>query len=152
VIGVEPVAWRRERAAQIGAETALDPTKGCTLEKILELTDGRGVDCALDCSGTVQGERLCIDAVRRRGKVAFIGECNQDLAIRVSPDFLRKGLMIVGTWCSTMDDQAHIMQVIEESPLVDLLVSHVMPMSRIQDAFELLASGECAKVVLNPWE
>jgi len=40
----------------------------------------------------------------------------------------------------------------EESPLIDLLVSHVMPMSQIQEAFELLAAGECAKVVLKPWE
>jgi Zn-dependent alcohol dehydrogenase len=33
-----------------------------------------------------------------------------------------------------------------------MLVSHVMPMSHIQQAFELLARGECAKVVLKPWE
>jgi len=43
------------------------------------------------------------------------------------------------------------MQVIQESPLIDLLISHVMPMSQIQEGFELLASGQCAKVVINPW-
>jgi hypothetical protein len=31
------------------------------------------------------------------------------------------------------------------SPLIDLLVSHVMPMSQIQAGFELLASGQSAK-------
>jgi len=32
------------------------------------------------------------------------------------------------------------------------LISHVMPMSQIQEAFELSASHECAKIILNPWE
>jgi len=27
----------------------------------------------------------------------------------------------------------------------------VLPISRIQEAFELLAGGECGKVVLQPW-
>lgn len=152
VLGVEPFAWRRERARQMGVEEVLDPTDEKTLDKIKDLTDGRGVDCAVDCSGTVQGERLCIDAARRRGRVAFVGECYQDLTIRVSPDLNRKGLMLVGTWCSSMADQSKIMQIIAESPLIDLLISHVMPMSQIQEAFELLASGESGKVVIKPWE
>ena len=44
------------------------------------------------------------------------------------------------------------MQVIQQSPLIDLLISHVLPMSQIQDAFELSASHQTAKVILKPWE
>jgi hypothetical protein len=44
------------------------------------------------------------------------------------------------------------MQVIQESPIIDLLISHVMPMSKIQEAFESSASHETAKVILKPWE
>jgi hypothetical protein len=44
------------------------------------------------------------------------------------------------------------MRVIAESPLIDLLISHVLPMSQIQQAFELSASHETAKVILKPWE
>ena len=121
------------------------------LARIRELTDGRGVDCAVDCSGSVAGERLCIDAVRRRGRVAFVGECSQDLPIRVSPDLIRKGLLMSGNWLYNMQDYEGVMQVIAESPLIDKLISHVMPMSQIQEAFGLLAAGEAAKIVLHPW-
>jgi Zn-dependent alcohol dehydrogenase len=51
-----------------------------------------------------------------------------------------------------LNDIAKVLQVIQNSPLIDLLVSHTFPMSRIQEAFELQASGECAKVTLDPWE
>ena len=85
------------------------------------------------------------------GKVAFIGECNDDLAIRISPDMIRKGLTLIGAWHYNLNDIAKVLQVIQNSPLIDLLVSHTFPMSRIQEAFELQASGECAKVILDPW-
>jgi L-iditol 2-dehydrogenase len=58
----------------------------------------------------------------------------------------------VGSWLYNLADYPKVMQVIQQSPLIDLLVSHVMPMSQIQEAFELLASGQSAKVVVKPWE
>lgn len=152
VIGVESVPWRVERAEHMGAEVVLDPRDADILAKIRALTGGRGVDCAVDCSGSVAAERLCIDAARRRGRVAFVGECSDELAVRVSPDMIRKGLTLVGSWLYNRGDYPLVMKVIKESPLIDLLISHVMPMSRIQEAFELQASGRCAKVVLRPWE
>jgi L-iditol 2-dehydrogenase len=152
VIGVELGEWRAERARQIGAEAVLDPRDGDILRKIRDLTGGKGVDCALDCSGTVQAERLCIDATRRRGQVAFVGECSDELPIRVSPDMIRKGLTVIGSWHYNLKHYPAVMQVIRQSPLVDLLVSHVMPMRAVQDAFELQVAGQCAKILLHPWD
>ena len=153
VIGVEPAPWRAERARQMGAAAVIDPRAGDALAQVLALThDGRGVDCALDCSGTVQAQRLCIDAARRKGRVAFVGECHDELAIRVSPDMIRKGLTLIGSWHYNLRYVGPIMQVIQESPIIDLLISHVMPMREFERAFELQAAGQCAKVILKPWE
>jgi L-iditol 2-dehydrogenase len=152
VLGVESVPWRVERAQKMGAAAVLDPRATDLVAQIRELTDGRGVDCALDCSGSVHAERLCIDATRRKGKVAFIGECGDDLAIRISPDMIRKGLTLIGSWHYNLSAFPSVMKVIRESPLIDLLISHVLPMSRIQEAFEISASHETAKMLLKPWE
>ena len=151
VIGVESAPWRVQRAIQMGA-AILDPGDPKIREKIKELTEGRGVDYALDCSGSVQAERLCVDAVRRQGQVAFVGECQEDLAIRVSPDMIRKGLTIIGSWHYSLQDFPLIMRVIRESPLVDLLISHVMPVQSIVEAFRLQIAGQSAKIILKPWE
>jgi threonine dehydrogenase-like Zn-dependent dehydrogenase len=151
VIAVESIPWRMERAAQLGAEAVLDPRDSGILAKIRQLTDGKGVDCALDCSGTVPAQRLCVDAARRRGRVAFVGECSDDLAIKVSPDMIRKGLTLIGSWHYNLNDYGAIMKVIQQSPVMDLLVSHVMPMDRVRDAFELQMKGQAAKILLRPW-
>jgi threonine dehydrogenase-like Zn-dependent dehydrogenase len=152
VLVVESVPWRVERARQMGAACVIDPCDPDALRHVRELTGGKGVDCALDCSGTVAAERLCIDATRRKGQVAFVGESTDDLPIRVGPDLLRKGLTIIGSWHYNLTHFPAIMQVIQESPLIDRLISHVLPMSRIQEALELSASHETAKVILRPWD
>ena len=152
VIAVDSNDYRTERALAMGAAAVLDPRDEGTPVRIRELTGGIGVDCALDCSGTVAAERLCVDATRRKGQVAFVGECNEDLAIRVSPDLIRKGLTIRGSWHYNLRLFPSIMRVVQESPAVDLLISHVVPLSEIQAAFELSASNRTAKVILRPWE
>nr|HMN27628.1 hypothetical protein [Caldilineaceae bacterium] len=82
---------------------------------------------------------------------AFIGECQNELAIKVSPDLIRKGLTVMGGWHYNLKDFPLVMQVIRESPLIDLLVSHVFPMSQIQEAFECSAVQQSAKIILQPW-
>lgn len=152
VIGVEAIPYRVERALAMDVEAVIDPNDPQALQRILALTNGVGVDCALDCSGVVAAQRLCIDATRRKGKVAFVGECHEELAIRVSPDMIRKGLTIIGSWHYNLALYPKILQVIRRSPLIGELVSHVLPMSQIQRAFEISASHQCAKIILKPWE
>ena len=152
VVVMESVPYRVELVKRLGAEYVLHPEDPDALEKVRNLTDGKGVDCALDCSGTVAAERFCIDAARRRGSVAFVGECSAELGIRISPDLIRKGLTIIGSWHYNLSDFPLIMKVIQESPLADQLISHVIPMREIQRAFEISASHECAKIILKPWE
>ena len=151
VIAVESVPWRVERARAMGAAAVVDPRDEDALPRILLLTGGRGADCALECSGSVHAERLCVDATRRKGKVAFVGECQDDLKLRISPDLIRKGLTLIGSWHYNLNDFPKIMQVIQESPLIDQLISHTIPMNEIQAAFELSASHATAKIVLQPW-
>jgi len=151
VLAVDSHPWRAARALDLGAEEVLDPGDGAR-ERLRELTGGRGVDRALDCSGAVAAHRLCIDATRRRGQVAFVGECGEDTPLRVSPDMIRKGLTLVGSWHYNLRHMEGIWKVVRDSSAaLDRLISHTFPMSRVQEAFELQATGACAKVVLDPW-
>ncbi len=118
----------------------------------MDLTDGKGVDCSIDCSGSVQAQRLCIDATRRKGHFSFVGIGPGQLGIEAWPDMVTKGLTLHGAWHYNLSKFPQVMKVIQESPVIDQLISHVFPMSQIQEAFETLASHETAKVLLKPWE
>lgn len=152
VIGVDANRYRAELATRLGAEAVIDPEASDALGRIRELTGGRGVDKAIDCSGVVAGHRLCLEAVRRRGAVAFVGESTAQTPLCVSPDLLRKGLTVVGSWHHNLKDTPRLLRVIAESgPQIDALITHTFPLSEVQRAWELQASGQCAKVLLRPW-
>ncbi len=152
IIVLEGNSFRRERAYQLGAHLVLDPEHPDSLKKAREFTDGFGVDKAIDCSGVVQAQRFCIDAVKRRGQVALIGESQADLPIQASRDMIRKGISLHGAWHYNLSLYPQIIQVIRNSPVAADLVSHVFPMSEVQSALELSASQQNAKILLKPWE
>ncbi|NLX37658.1 MAG: zinc-binding dehydrogenase [Chloroflexi bacterium] len=152
VIAMDSVPFRAAYARRLGAETVLDPNDTQALQAVLELTTGLGVDKALDCSGTVAAQRFCLDAVRRRGQVAFVGECNEPLELIVSPDLLRKGIAVLGSWHYNLNLYPQVLQVIRRSPVAAQLISHTFPLSQVQQALALSATHETAKIMLHPWE
>jgi len=152
VIAVDSHPWRLEKARELGADFAIDPTDDNALAQILDITEGVGVDAAIDCSGAVPAHRLCIDAVRRRGQVAFVGECGDDTPLRISQDMIRKGIALHGSWHYNLRDLPKLMQTVREnSSKLDQLISHRFAIDEIQDAWDLQTTGECAKVILQPW-
>lgn len=152
VFVVESLPWRVAKAKELEAEAVFDPGDPATLEMVWQAAGGLGVDYALDCSGNVQAERFCIDATRPKGSVGFVGECYDELRIKVSPDMIRKGLTLLGAWHYNLNDFPKVMDVIRHSPLAEKLISHRLPMSRLQEAFEISASHESAKIILDPWQ
>ena len=138
----------------MGAIAVIDPTAEDAVQQIRDLTTGgRGVDCALDCSGNPQAHRLCIDATRRRGQVSFVGQSgSRETPLNISRDMIGKGLSLHGAWHYELSLFPRLANVIQNSNLLDMLISHVFPMSEIQKAFETSASHESAKIILKPWE
>jgi threonine dehydrogenase-like Zn-dependent dehydrogenase len=65
VIAVEVGAQRLALAEQFGADATVDGSQVDVVEELCELTRGRGVDMALDCSGLGQG--ACAAFVADRG-------------------------------------------------------------------------------------
>ncbi len=154
VIGVDSNPYRIEKAKELGAAAVINPTDEDALQQVLDLSQqGRGVDKAVDCAGVAAAHRMCIDATRRRGQVAFVGECHDDTVLRISPDMIRKGLTLIGSWHYNMADSLRMMAMIADlGAELDKFISHRFSIDDIQQAWETQLSGQCAKVILKPWE
>lgn len=151
VIAVEPHPYRRNLALELGAIAAIDPNDPTAMEQVLSLTDGKGVDKAVECAGTPEAQRFMIDAVCRRGQVAFVAEAGE-FTVHVSNNLLRKGLVVHGIWHWNLADAPRMMQTIRAMGyLLDKMITHRFPLSRVQDAWELQLTGNCGKVLLYPW-
>lgn len=151
VMGVESNPYRATLAKELGAETVINPEEGDAVEQVKALTAGRGATKALDCSGVGEAVVTCVYSVRRRGQVALVGGSGH-FQLHGWEDVISKGLTLHGAWHYDLADAPRIMQVIAGTgPLLDNMITHTFPMSRVQEAFELQVSGRCGKVILYPW-
>jgi len=151
VIGVESHPYRANLAKELGAEEVLDPNDEKILDKLKELTNGIGIDKAVDCAGAPQAHRLMVDAARRKGQVSFVGQ-GGDFPLGVSRDMTTKGLVLRGNWHYNLGGYPKLMKIIQESgEQLDKLITHTFPTSEVQKAWELQSTGNCGKVILYPW-
>jgi L-iditol 2-dehydrogenase len=153
VLAVEGNPYRARLALELGAEAVVDPADPDAARRLRELTGGGGPDKGIECSGSPQAQRLLVEAVRPRGAVALIGE-GAELTVHVSRDLLRKGLTLHGCWHYNLADAPRLLGLIARlapTGILDRLITHAFPMSRVREAWELQRTGQCGKVLLYPW-
>jgi S-(hydroxymethyl)glutathione dehydrogenase/alcohol dehydrogenase len=73
IIGVDPVASRRELALRLGATAAVDPTDSDAVAVAREATDGIGVDYAFDAVGRADIVETLMKLTRNGGTTVMVG-------------------------------------------------------------------------------
>jgi threonine dehydrogenase-like Zn-dependent dehydrogenase len=73
IIAVETVEKRKELAKEYGADHVVDFQETDPVEEIMDLTDGKGVDAAIEALGADQTLQDCIKIVRPGGTVSNVG-------------------------------------------------------------------------------
>lgn len=73
ILAVETVPARQELAERYGADEVVDFADGDPVEQIRDLTDGEGVDAAIEALGSSETLAQCVDAVKPGGTVSNVG-------------------------------------------------------------------------------
>jgi len=73
VIAVETVENRKELAREYGADHVVDFAEGDQVEQIMELTDGEGVDAAIEALGADETLQDCVRVTKPGGTVSNVG-------------------------------------------------------------------------------
>lgn len=146
-IAADVSAYRRELAGKLGAWQVLDPNTENMAEAIARLTDGVGVDIALDCSPTQATLTAALDCVRKFGKVGLVGEKGKS-TIHPSDHFIRKEITAIGSWYYNPSDYFDILDLHARGLEVHDLITHCFPLRDADKAFATFASGESGKVLI----
>ena len=162
LIGVEPHALRREQAERLGCRT-LSPGQARLRERIAELTEGRGPDAAVNCSGAEAGLQLALDTLCFEGtlvEASWYG--SRRVSLELGAAFHRRRLSLVSSQVSSVasalgprwDKRRRLALAVQLLPVLDpsRWITHRFPLSRAQEAFELLdrQPARVLQVVLEP--
>ena len=149
VIGVEPIGYRRDLAERLGAAETVDPNEGDVVARIRDLTGGRGLDRALECSGKAEPLHAALDLVRPFGHVAIVGE-NAEATIRPSEHFCRKEITLSGSTCFPLGEFDEIVRCFEAGlPAADM-ITHRFTIEQADEAYRTFAGGQTGKVIFVP--
>jgi threonine dehydrogenase-like Zn-dependent dehydrogenase len=80
---------------QVGVDVVLHAASDNVLATVQQLTGGRGVDLAIEASGSAKALQQCAEATRRLGRIAVIGWIMSTFSLNLAQDFTPKGLEMV---------------------------------------------------------
>ena len=83
IIGVESVPRRQELAREYGADEIVDFTKDDVVDKIMDLTDGNGVDAAIEALGADATFQAAVKITKPRGTVSNTGYFGEGEFVRI---------------------------------------------------------------------
>jgi NADPH:quinone reductase-like Zn-dependent oxidoreductase len=162
VITVECHELRREASRRLGC-AALAAGRGDLVQHILGLTDGRGVDVAVEVAGSAEGVQLALDCLAFEGMlVAASWHGSRRVSLDLGRAFHRRRLRIRSAQVSRLDPclegrwskQRRLATALEMLAALrpSRYITHRFPLASAQEAYTLLAErpGETIQVVLEP--
>ena len=141
--------YRLAMAAAHGADRVVDVRHEDLTSVMAELGMAEGFDVGLEMSGNESAFNQMLDAMNHGGRIAVLGIPAGPMTLDVN-DVIFKGLDIQGIYGRRIFETWYKMSAMLGSGLdVSALVTHRFPAERFEDAFAVVASGECGKVLLD---
>ncbi len=140
---------RLELARTMGAHDAVHPDKA--KEAIMAASNGDGADVVLEMSGVPSAVHQAFDIARPGGRVNMLGIPTRNIEIDLASEVIFKGLTIYGVVGRKMYDTWHQMTRFLRAGTFDPtpVITHRLPLEAIDDAMELIKSGEAGKIILE---
>jgi threonine dehydrogenase-like Zn-dependent dehydrogenase len=155
VIGVDPLADRRAMSARFGATVTLDPRSADVVAEIKRLTEGRGVDVAIEALGRQETFEAALRSIRPGGVLSSLGVYSGKLTAPY--EAINAGLgdhRIVTTLCPGGKERMRRLLSLVVHGRIDLtpLVTHQFTLEQLPEAFDLFSRQESGvmKVAIYP--
>jgi S-(hydroxymethyl)glutathione dehydrogenase/alcohol dehydrogenase len=154
IIAVDTNQQKFEMAKQLGATDFIVPEESGRQiqEVIVELTDG-GVDYSFECIGNVKTMRAALECCHKGwGESTIIGVAAAGEEISTRPFQLVTGRVWRGTAFGGVKGRSQLPGYVEKylagEIKLDPMITHRMPLEKINDAFDLMHEGKSIRSVV----
>jgi S-(hydroxymethyl)glutathione dehydrogenase / alcohol dehydrogenase len=155
IIGVDVNPRRQALATRFGMTHFVNPREvaGDLVPQLVALTDG-GADYSFECVGNVELMRQALECCHRGwGVSVIIGVAGAGQEIKTRPFQLVTGRVWKGTAFGGARGRTDVPKIVDwymdRKINIDDLITHVMPLEKINDAFDLMHKGESIRSVVT---
>ncbi len=155
IIVSDPVAERRDMAANFGATDLVDPTNDDVIAKSYELTDGIGVDYAFDAAGSAALVKAGLFATRMGGTTVMVGAPGAGESLVIDPAVLMvvTEKRLLGTLYGSCQSQRDVLRILAwwRQGRIDLerMVTRRRPLAEINEGLDDLRAARGLRTVLS---
>jgi len=154
IVGVDTNPAKRELAEKFGMTHFVNPNEvdGDLTAHLVELTNG-GADYSFECIGNVDVMRVALECCHRGwGESIIIGVAGAGQEIKTRPFQLVTGRVWRGTAFGGAKSRTQVPQIVDwymDGKInIDDLITHTMPLEKINDGFDLMHAGESIRSVV----
>jgi len=155
IIGVDVNAAREPLARKFGLTHFVNPREltGDLVPHLVELTGG-GADYSFECVGDVELMRQALECCHRGwGESIIIGVAGAGKEIHTRPFQLVTGRVWKGTAFGGARGRTDVPKIVDwymnGKIDIDSLITHKLPLARINDAFDLMRTGKSIRAVVE---
>ncbi|MDX2238485.1 MAG: S-(hydroxymethyl)glutathione dehydrogenase/class III alcohol dehydrogenase [Hyphomonadaceae bacterium] len=155
IIGVDINDAKAEWGRRFGMTHFVNPTKtqGDLVAHLVELSGG-GADYTFDCTGNVSVMRQALEACHRGwGQSIIIGVAESGQEIATRPFQLVTGRVWKGTAFGGARGRTDVPRIVDwymdRKIAIDPMITHTLPLERINEAFDLMHRGESIRSVVT---
>jgi len=153
IIGIDLEDYRLDASSKMGATHTIDCSNSDSAAMVREITNGEMLDLTIEAVGKDSTVNDCISLTHNSGSVLVFGVPRKSIYELKFPELFRKELRLIGSV------GPHVQ--VDFPPAVDLvannkidvshMVSHLMPLDDIQEAFEMAAwkKDNALKILLH---
>ena len=155
IIGVDLNPTKRTLAEKYGMTDFVNPKEvdGDLVAYLVELTDG-GADYSFECIGNVNVMRQALECCHKGwGVSVIVGVAGAGEEISTRPFQLVTGRVWKGTAFGGAKGRTDVPKIVDWYMSgkidIDAMVTHTMPLDKINDAFDLMHRGESIRSVIT---
>jgi S-(hydroxymethyl)glutathione dehydrogenase/alcohol dehydrogenase len=154
IVGIDVNPKREALARQFGLTHFVNPkqVKGDLVAHLVELTNG-GADYSFECIGNTDTMRQALECCHRGwGTSVIIGVAAAGKEISTRPFQLVTGRVWKGSAFGGARGRTDVPRIVdwymEKKIAIDDLITHTMPLEKINDAFDLMQKGESIRSIV----
>jgi L-iditol 2-dehydrogenase len=149
---------RLQLAKEFGADAVVNPSKENVVEAVKRLNDGQLADCAIATLGVPSVIKQAIDVTRNSARVVVFGGAPTGTIMQFDPnDIHYTEKMLIGCEGIGLPPNRHpetriqaLRHIAKGKINVKRLITHVMPMTEILKAYEMIERKEALSIILVP--
>jgi L-iditol 2-dehydrogenase len=154
LLATDTMPFRRELAVRLGAAGAFDPREPAVLERIMEMTGGRGADSVIIAASAPGIVEQAVRYSRPGSRILLFAQTSHHERIEISgADVCVGERMILGSYSASVDLQQESADLVFSGLLpVEDLISHRFALNEIQAGIDLALHPEpkSLKIIVQP--